>query len=136
MVPSTVNTLLPVSTTLGHCGVRATYQPTNTLSHPSSQLIPSHSTLRLTCGTSGPGDQRSHQRDDHGPAPPAPPAAPSPYRAQTRAAVNTQYYHSPSGKLSSIRCAARTTRRRDALCNYSSVAANRSCATHTGPIRS
>ena len=58
-----------LSTTLGHCGARATYQPTNTLSHPSSQLIPSHSLLRLTCGTSGPGDQRSHQRDDHGPAP-------------------------------------------------------------------
>ena len=66
---------------------RATYQPTNTPSHPSSQLIPSHSTLRLTCGTSGPGDRRSHQHDDHGPEPPAPPAAPSPCRARTRAAL-------------------------------------------------
>ena len=49
-----------LSTTLGHSGqtdsgARATYHPTNTLSHHSSQLIPSHSNPRLTCGTSGPG---------------------------------------------------------------------------------
>ena len=44
-----------LSTTLGHRGARVTYHPTTTLSHHSSQLISSHSTPRLTCGTSGPG---------------------------------------------------------------------------------
>ena len=49
----------------------ATSPPITTLSHPSTALIPAHSTPRLTSGTSGPGVRRSRPHDDRDPAPPA-----------------------------------------------------------------